>query len=234
MKKIAIMQPYFFPYIGYWQLINAVDEFLVYDDVNYIKGGWINRNNILLNSQKHLLTLPLSGASSYLPINQIGIIEDEKQKEKLIKTIEQAYKKAPYYDDVFPIIYETIFHPSQNVAKAIYHSIQLITKYLNINTKITLSSSLEKNNNLKGQDKVIHVCKLLNTTTYVNAIGGLELYDKPSFAKEGMELLFLKTKEIKYNQLGGEGFIPMLSMVDVLMFNDVKTVQNFLDEYTLI
>lgn len=233
MKKTAIMQPYFFPYIGYWQLINAVDEFLIYDDVNYIKGGWINRNNILLNSQKHMITLPLESASSFLPINQIKIMNDKKSKEKLIKTIEQAYKKAPYFNDILPIIQETIFHPSEKIADAVYHSILRVSEYLDINTKFRLSSSLEKDENLKGQDKVIHICKLLKTTDYINAIGGLELYDKKSFAEENISLHFLKTKEITYKQFGNE-FVPWLSVIDILMFNDIKTVQGYLQDFTLV
>lgn len=144
MKKTAIMQPYFFPYIGYWQLINAVDEFLIYDDVNYIKGGWINRNNILLNSQKHLITLPLEGSSSFVHINQIRTVDNKKNNEKLLKTIEQAYKKAPYFNDIAPIIQETIFHPSDKITDVIFYSIRRVSEYLGIKTKFILSSSLKK------------------------------------------------------------------------------------------
>jgi hypothetical protein len=233
MKKTAIMQPYFFPYIGYWQLINAVDEFWVYDDVNYIKGGWINRNNILLNSQKHMVTLPLDGASPFLPINQIKRVSNKKNNEKLIKKIEQAYKKAPYFNDIAPIIQETIFHPSDKIADAVYYSIQRVSEYLGIKTKFILSSSIKKDDNLKGKDKVIHICKFLNTTDYINAIGGLELYDKKSFAQEGIILHFLKTKDITYEQFGNE-FVPWLSIIDILMFNDIKTVQGYLEDFTLI
>ncbi len=233
MKKTAIMQPYFFPYIGYWQLISAVDEFLIYDDVNFIKNGWINRNNILLNSSKHLITVPLNRVSPFLPIKQIRTVGNKKNSEKLMRTIEQAYKKAPHYNEVVPIIQETIFYPSDKIADAIYYSIQKVSEYLGINTKFTLSSTLEKNNNLKGQDKVIHICKLLNTTDYINAIGGLELYDKESFAKEGISLHFLKTGEITYKQFGNE-FVPWLSIIDILMFNDIQTVKSYLKVFTLV
>lgn len=231
--KTAIMQPYLFPYIGYWQLINAVDQFLLYDDVNYIKGGWINRNNILLNSRKHMITLPLNGVSSFLPINQVKRVGNKKSQVKLFKTIEQAYNKAPHFDDIIQIIQETVFHPSDKIVDAIYYSIRRITEYLGINTKFILSSTLEKNDDLKAQDKVIHICKLLNTTNYINAIGGLELYDKKSFAQEGIELHFLKSKEITYKQFGGE-FVPWLSIIDILMFNDADTAKNFIKDFTLI
>ena len=231
--KTAIMQPYFFPYIGYWQLINSVDQFLVYDDVNYIKNGWINRNNILLNGQKHLITVPLEAASPFLHINQIKILKDKVKKEKLIKTVEHSYKKAPYYEEIFKIFYETIYHPSENISEANFFAIKEISKYLNINTKFILSSKIEKDEILRGQDKVISICKQLNTDTYINAIGGLSLYSKEAFKNAGIELFFIKTEEIKYNQFKNE-YVPYLSIIDILMFNDKETIKNFLEAYTLI
>ncbi len=233
MKKTAIMQPYFFPYIGYWQLINSVDEFLVYDDVNFIKNGWINRNNILINSQKHIFTMPLDGASPFLPINQIKCTSNMKNKEKLMKTIELAYKKAPFFNEVIPLIYDTIFFPSDKIADKNYYSIKRLSEYMGIKTKFRLSSTLDKNDSLKGQDKVIHVCKLLDTDIYINAIGGLSLYNKEEFARHNIELYFLKTHEIKYKQYKNE-FVPNLSIIDVLMFNDLEIIKNYLNEYTLI
>ena len=150
-----------------------------------------------------------------------------------MKTIEQAYKKAPYFNDIAPMIKEAIFHSSDKIADAVYFSIQRISKYIGINTKLTLSSSLVKNDDLQGQDKVIHICKLLNTTNYINAIGGLELYDKESFAKKGISLHFLKSNKITYKQFGRD-FVPWLSIIDILMFNDIKTVRGYLNEFKLI
>lgn len=233
MKTVAIMQPYFFPYIGYWQLLNAVDEFLVYDDVNYIKGGWVNRNNILLDSKKHLITVPLDKASPFVPINQTRMLKNEKHTTKLIKTLTQAYKNAPHFEEVMPIIQETLFYPSGIISEAIFYSIQLVAKRLGITTKLRLSSSLDKDESLKGQAKVIHILQMLHATTYINAIGGVELYDKKTFADNGITLHFLKTGEIRYPQLGNE-FIPFLSMIDVLMFNNVDTIRQQLNQFKLI
>ena len=148
VKKVAIMQPYFFPYIGYWQLINAVDEYVVYDDVNFIKGGWINRNNILLNGAKHLITLPLEEASSFKLINEILITKNIVLKNKLIKTIKSAYLKAPYFETIMPIL-ESLILDNSNIAMLNYNIILTIKKYLNIDTEILLSSKIEKDNNLK-------------------------------------------------------------------------------------
>lgn len=230
--KLGIMQPYFFPYFGYWQLINAVDKYVVYDDVAYIKGGWINRNNILINGKALLVTLPLENSSSFKNINEIDIIRNPKQIEKIIKSISMAYTKAPYFNDVMPII-ENLILNNINIAELNYKAVLEISKYLDINTKIILSSTLDKDNNLKGEEKVIHINKLLGTDIYINAIGGQELYNKEEFEKEGIKLKFLKMGEIRYTQFKNE-FVPNLSIIDVMMFNSKKIIQNMLNEYILI
>lgn len=231
--KIGIMQPYFFPYIAYWQLINAVDKYVIYDDVNYIKNGWINRNYILLNGQKHLVTLPLEGASSFELIKNTKITSNNKVKEKLLRTIKNSYLKAPYINDVFPIIEKTVLEQSCNISKALEFSIREVANYLNIHTEIILSSTLSKNENLNGQDKVINIVKMLNGTSYINAIGGLELYSKETFAKENINLNFLRTREIQYKQFNND-FVPNLSIIDVMMFNSPETIREMLDDYELL
>lgn len=231
--KIGIMQPYFFPYLGYWQTLNAVDKYVIYDDVNYIKNGWINRNNILLNNQKHLLTIPLDGASPFLLINQIKTTPRENEKEKLLKTIEVAYKKAPYFDVVFPIIHDVIMEKSNLIINALVLQLKSVCKYLDIQTELIISSTMDKDNSLKAQDKVIHICKMLGGTQYINAIGGQELYSFDDFEKNGLELSFLKTEFTPYKQFKNE-FIPGLSMIDILMFNSPADVKKMLNMYSLI
>ena len=218
--KIGIMQPYFFPYLGYWQTLNAVDKYVIYDDVNYIKNGWINRNNILLNKQKHLITIPLDGASPFLLINQIKTTPRTNEKEKLLKTIEAAYKKAPYFD-------------TDLIINALVLQFKTICKYLDIQTEFIVSSTMDKDNSLKAQDKVIHICKLLGGTQYINAIGGQELYSFDDFKKNGLELSFLKTEFTPYKQFKND-FIPGLSMIDILMFNSPAEIKQMLNAYSLI
>lgn len=232
LMKLGIMQPYFFPYIGYWQLINAVDKYVVYDDVTYIKGGWISRNNILLNNSKHMLTLPLVSPSSFKKINEIDITKEIKMKEKVIKTIKTAYLKAPYYKDIIPFI-ERLFDSNTNIATLNYNAILEINNYLEITTEVLLSSAIEKDNSLKGQDKVLHINKVLGADIYINAIGGKKLYSKDKFEEKNIKLFFLQTGDIKYKQYNDE-FISNLSIIDVLMFNDKKKIQDFLNNYTLI
>jgi len=230
--KLGIMQPYFFPYLGYWQLINAVDNYVVYDDVTYIKGGWINRNNILVNGKANLITLSLENSSSFKNINEISIIQNGKNTEKIIKTLQMTYKKAPYYMQVMPIL-ENLFLNNFIISELNYNSIIEINKYLNINTKVILSSKIKKNNSLKAKDKIIHINKLLNSDTYINAIGGQELYDRKEFKSEGIELKFLKMGDIKYQQFKND-FVPNLSIIDILMFNSPKQIKEMLDDYELL
>lgn len=227
--KVGIMQPYFFPYIGYWQLLNAVDKYVVYDDVNYIKNGWINRNRILINGQPHWFTLPLDKASPFNLINEINISSENKVKENMLKTLHMAYHKAPFFNEVFPLVEKTIFY-SLNLSESLFFSIQEITKYLGIRTELILSSTLNKDNTLKGKNKVLSICKLLNADVYLNAIGGQDLYDKQEFQEHDLKLEFLQTDKVIYKQLKNQ-FVPNLSIIDVLMFNSVEQVNNLLNLY---
>lgn len=228
--KLGIMQPYFLPYIGYFQLIKAVDKYVIYDDVNYIKGGWINRNNILVNKNKNLFTIMLKDASSNKLINEIEICDNFK---KIKKTIEMNYKKAPFYDDVYLLLERIFSYDNKNLAKFIANSIVEISKYLNIDTEILISSEINKDNSLKAQDKVIDICKNLGANMYINAIGGQDLYNYDDFERNGITLNFIKTNEIKYKQFDND-FIPFLSIIDVLMFNSIEDVNKLLDDYELI
>lgn len=226
------MQPYFFPYIGYWQLMNAVDKFVIYDDVNYIKQGWINRNIIIENKKANYLTLPLVKPSPNKLINEITIFEPQKSKEKLFKRIYTAYYKAPFYGNIINLLENIILYKEVNLSKYLINSIKLINEYLEIKTTLILSSELEKDNIKKGQDKIIEICKKLNANHYINPIGGTKLYNKEEFARYNIKLNFLKTDDIKYQQFGDE-FIPNLSIIDVMMFNSREKIQELLEQYTL-
>ena len=228
--KLGIMQPYFFPYIGYFQLMNAVDTFVIYDDVNYIKQGWINRNRILLNGKDFLFTLKLDGASSFKKINEISI---GRHNEKLLKTITQAYRQAPYYATLYPIIENIILNTETNLAKYITHSIHSIANYLTIKAKLINSSEINKNNQLAAQEKVIEICKQLGAVDYMNAIGGQELYNKEVFKDANIHLHFLKSNPIQYNQYDNN-FVPSLSIIDVMMFNSSEEIKAMLNQYELV
>ncbi|MBQ3241557.1 MAG: WbqC family protein [Oscillospiraceae bacterium] len=232
--KVGIMQPYFFPYLGYWQLMNAVDKYVVYDDVNYIKGGWINRNSILMNGKAHLVNLPLRGASPNKLINEVMVDSNEAVRKKLLRSIEHAYQKAPYFQEVFPMIKQIVLHKQEDLGQFLLFSFRLVKEYLGMRTELILSSDLKKDTTLKGYHKVIAICQELGATTYYNAIGGVELYEphRQEFEEAGIELRFLKMSAVEYPQFGGE-FVPNLSFIDVLMFNSKEQVNELLQQYTL-
>jgi hypothetical protein len=231
--KIAIMQPYLFPYIGYFQLINLVDKFVLLDDVNFINRGWINRNRILVNDEEHIFTIPLKDVSQNKLISETFIVDDEKWKLKMLKTFEMAYKKAPYFKDIFPLISEIIMNKERNIAKYVNHSIIEINHYINIKTEIESSSHKYNNMHLKAEEKIIDICKTEVAGEYINPIGGTELYSVETFLKNNIKLNFLKTIEIKYQQFNNN-FIPSLSIIDVLMFNPPKTIDGFLYSFELL
>lgn len=228
--KLGIMQPYFLPYIGYWQLMNAVDKYVIYDDVNFIKGGWINRNNLLMNGKPCLFSLPLSGGSSFKKINEIGILP---RPPALLKTVIQAYSKAPHFSAVYPLIEKIIEYDTVSLVSFTQNSILSIARYLDFKTEFMMSSDIEKDNALKGQEKVVAICKSQGATEYYNAIGGQELYSKEVFRREGIDIHFLKTGSISYKQYKND-FVPCLSILDVLMFNSIQEIKCMLDQYELV
>ena len=230
--KLGIMQPYFFPYIGYWQLMNAVDKYVIYDDVNYIKGGWINRNRILLNGQAHYYNLPCVNLSVNKLINESEANLDVREIEKQLRKLKESYKNAPNYKDVFPIIENIMCSNISNLAEYLTNQIQVICGALGIKTELIISSSLQKDNSLKGQEKVLAICRELAATEYYNAIGGKTLYSTEAFQTNGIKLSFLRTNEIIYEQFKQE-FVPNLSIIDVMMFNSRETIQKMLMDYTL-
>jgi hypothetical protein len=228
--KLGVMQPYLFPYIGYFQLIHAVDTFVAYDDVNYIKGGWINRNCLLVNSRKFLFTVRLDHSSPYKRINEISIKDNF---ETLLKTIRQSYGQAQFFPQTMPLLEKIFAVPEKNLGKFAVQSLVEISKHLGIGTEIIPSSCLDQNENLERTERLINVCKKFGTGTYINAIGGQKLYDKAEFAAHGITLNFLKTAPIVYKQIDGM-FVPSLSIIDVMMFNSVQTIRRMLDQYELI
>ncbi len=231
--RLAIMQPYFLPYIGYLQLMNAVDKFVLYDDVNYINKGWINRNRVLVNGQEYLFTIPLKDASQNKLINEIYLSNDPKWRGKLLKTLEQAYKKAPFYLTAFAVTEKIINLDAEKVSDWIAAGFGVLADCLEIQTEIVPSSDIYQNTHLKAQERIMDICQQEKAQHYINPIGGVELYDKKVFEEAGMRLNFIKSKPVVYPQFKNE-FVPWLSIVDIMMFNDVSTIKGFLNDYELV
>jgi len=232
--KLAIMQPYFFPYIGYFQLINTVDKFVIYDNIKYTKKGWINRNRYLLNDKDYLFSLPLKKDSDFLQIKDRYLADSYNQvKTKILAKIKEAYLKSPFFKTVFPLIAKCFNFEDKNLFNFIYYSIQKICEYINITTPLIISSSIKANHQLKSQDRVISICKALNADHYINSPGGKHLYDQNTFLSEGIELSFLQPIITPYNQ-GIQEFIPNLSILDILMWNSPEDVLKMVNQYTLV
>lgn len=222
------MQPYFLPYMGYWQLIKYCDEFVVYDNIEYTKKGWINRNRFLQNGKDVIFSLPLKADSDHLPVFKRELAQSF-ERDKLVRQLREAYKKSPFYAENFPVIESIINCPETNLASYIDNSIRTMCRYLEIDTPIFVSSGIEiDHENLKAKDKVISICKTLGATDYINPIGGVDLYDKGEFAVQGLKLSFLKSRALDY------GVIPHMSVLDVLMFNSRTQTIEYLENFELM
>ncbi len=224
--KIAIMQPYFMPYIGYFQLIAAVDRYVLYDNIKYTKRGWINRNRMQVGGVETAITLPLRKASDHLDIRDRELAEDF-ERVKLLNRIREAYRRAPQFDQVFPLMARIVECPELNLFRFLHHSIVAICEFLGISTKIDVSSTVPVDHALRHEERVIAVCNALGADTYVNAIGGTALYSKSAFAHAGIDLKFIRTKPFQYDQ-GNTTFVPWLSILDVMMFNAPERMREIL------
>ena len=253
--KLAIMQPYFFPYIGYFQLINAVDKYILYDNLNYIKEGWVHRNKILINGNPFYIIANVKKKSSFKKINRIFLDDDKRWKDKMLKGILLHYKSAPFFDEVYPFIKILIYNENVIISKYNIHIISEICNFLEIDTIISteieqytdLEKKLEKENFTmdnfshisleKVSPKVVRVIEICNkekASIFINAIGGKILYNKDEFKKNGIDLFFVKTNEIYYSQKKAAKFIPHLSIIDVLMNCGKEETKKLLKQYTLV
>lgn len=227
------MQPYLFPYIGYFQLIHTADKFVIHDDIQYIKGGWINRNRIQINDKDYLFTFSLKKDSSLKNINT-RLFSDQFTKEKahFLRLIQNNYKKAPYFLNVYNLLTKILDFNELNISSFITNSLKLICNYLEIRTPFYISSKLKKNNELKGQDRVINICQALKTKIYINPNGGKILYSKEVFKKNKILLFFLQTNNISYEH-NKQPFIPNLSIIDVMMYHSKTELNHILNKYSL-
>lgn len=230
---ITIMQPYFFPYIGYFQLMAAVDCFVFYDNAQYMKGGWINRNRILRNDSPAWLTFPIVHDDYRLPINQRCYFRNSGQIRSLLSKIEGAYAEAPYFRYVFPLLTELLNSNNENVASFNVCVLERLARHLGIKCNFLLASSFQDSAALQAQSRVIEICRHLGADIFINPIGGLELYENTHFTDAGIELSFLRTRPSTYPQ-SGSTHLPFLSIVDVMMFNSESQIFALLQEYDLL
>lgn len=230
--RLAIMQPYFMPYIGYFQLIAAVDSFIVYDNIKYTKKGWINRNRMLQNGKDEMFSLPLKSGSDSLDVCERELAGDFN-RDKLLNQFKGAYRRAPYFEQTFPLIERIVRYEDANLFRFLHHSMVKTCEHLGIGAEIRVSSAIAIDHDLRGQDKVLALCEAVGATTYINAIGGMELYSKDVFRERGIELKFIQSLPFEYGQFGNV-FVPWLSIVDVMMFNELPVIREQLFQRNLI
>jgi hypothetical protein len=216
--KFAVMQPYFLPYIGYFQLMDAVDKFIIYDNIEFTKKGWINRNRILVNSEPQYFTVNLEKASDYAMVNERHVSPVfEKERRKVLVKIEANYRKAPFYEETYRLVKECFECEEKNLFDFIFFSIQKVAGHLGIDTELVVSSTLSIDHALKNKYKLWALGEHLGIRDYINPVGGMELYRKDEFLKHGMNLSFHRANLSEYPQVGSEEFCPALSVIDVLM-----------------
>ena len=228
--NVAIMQPYFFPWIGYFQLIYQSDVFVLYDDANFIKQGYINRNSILVDGQAQRFTLPVPSASSF---ERIGELTFSLQVEKIARTLEQSYRKAPFFSDVMPLVEKALWNKDRDITACCRVAIDGVSGYLGLEQNIVRSSSLTYDRNENAENKVIGICKALEGERYVNSTGGRHLYSAKNFAQHGITLRFLQANNTVYSQ-GAHDFVPYLSMIDVLMHCEPEQVRQALKNFSYV
>ena len=221
--RLGIMQPYFLPYVGYFQLLNICDQFVVYDDLEYTKKGWISRNRIQSNGEIRLISLNLKRDSDYLPIRD-RVLADNFDRSKLLRSIVEAYRKAPYFDQLNDLLEPVVLFESSNLFSYLENSISQVCQYLQISTKMIRSSEVEIDPLLRGQERVIGICNQLNADQYINPIGGISLYDSEAFLTNGVDLKFISSRLSPYAQ-GNFDFVPALSIIDQIACCGLEAVK---------
>lgn len=223
--RIAIMQPYFLPYIGYWQLMDAADEMILHDNVQFPKGGWVNRNQLLVKDVARIFTLPLRKTSHKTLIGELQLAEHiEQSNRKVLRMIHQNYRRAPYFDAGMGVAESCFGYISRGLLDCIWHSLEVVRAYLNINTPLRLASEVDIDPSLTGQERVLSLCQACGATDYINPIGGMSLYDRETFSSRGIALHFQRVMTGAYPQFG-DGFVDRLSVLDEIMFNSPEQLR---------
>lgn len=234
--KAAIMQPYFYPYIGYFQLIQAADRFILFDDVQYIRHGWINRNRILKPVEGcQFIIMPLAAHARGTLIKDIQIAEASKNKDKILRQIEHYKKIAPCYKTVRALMGDCFSTDQNTIAEMNGSYLKAVCDYIGIDFKIEISSQMNFDYS-QVQDAgewALRMCEQLQVTEYINPAGGMELFDNSQFEKSNIGLRFLQPSLRAYNQRRAY-FEPGLSIIDVMMFNEPAAIKNLINDYQLV
>jgi hypothetical protein len=235
-KTIAIMQPYFFPYLGYLQLMASADSFIIYDDVQYIKQGWVNRNRILREDAPVYVTLPVVRGRHNERICEKRLHDPQESLRDVFAKIMRHYRSAPHFDEAVEFL-EPLFSPDvETISDFNIRALRALCRHLGIATELVVASERHYGHDVRGQERVLRICEREAATHYVNAIGAkaIGLYSKEAFAAAGLELSFIRSRsDIAYDQ-GAGVFVPNLSVIDLLMHNAPETICRMLPRYTRV
>jgi hypothetical protein len=230
--RLGLQQPYFFPYLGYYRLLFGVDRFVAYDDVAWIKGGWIHRNRLLTQHRPAWFTIPTRGASSHVALDSVKAAEGS-WREKMLQTFEQSYARAPFRDPVLTMMRSVVATPSPFVADIAVASLEAVRDYLGFTTPIYRARNRYQQSAARAQDRVIAICRAEGATEYLNAIGGSVLYDRQAFENAGIALRFVRGASLE--RIGGDDRCePALSILDTLMHNSIEQVRTLVAAYELV
>lgn len=230
---VAIMQPYFFPYMGYFQLLNSVDMFVVYDDVQYMKGGWVNRNRILCDGSPKWLTYPVQRRPHETLISEMRYVAAPTARDNMVNAVSESYRKAPYFEAHIGPVADLLRQDERSLSLYNEGVLRELTSMMGIGCEFVRSSELAAGRDRRGQDRVLEICKALGASRYINPIGGMNLYEREAFGDAGIDLKFLRMKDVVYQQFG-DPFVPDLSIIDVMFFNTVEQASGFLDHCELV
>ena len=237
ISKVALMQPYFLPYHGYFKLIKSVDSFIIYDDAQWIKRGWINRNKIIFKGESDFITIPVNNSPLKTPINQklLNLNNLEKYKNKIISKVHYTYKSYPYFNSGYSLLKEILSFKALHASEFIINSLILTCDYLGLTNSFYLSSSFKGHESLKGQKQVVSIIKNLNCDNYINSIGGRKLYDENFFKSQGIKLNFLSANPIKYSEeLDNQNINTELSILDLIMRESPSYINDLLGDYQIL
>jgi len=234
-KTLAVMQPYIFPYIGYFNLLNSCDVFVLYDDVNFIKQGWINRNRVLNSKNEVMFSVPLVNQSSNLAINEVTVANYERFKVKFLRTIEQCYSKAIHFEVGLDYVTEVLNTEFTSISELASSSIEVAKERLNLQCEIlTSSEQFAHTKGMERSQRLIAMAQILGCNRYVNSVNGSFLYDKNEFSNNGVELKFIKPTLLPYRQCNAREFHAGLSIIDLMMNLSVEEIRTHLDSFELV
>jgi len=217
------MQPYFFPYIGYFQLIHCVDTYVNLDHVSFMKRSYMTRN-VLKNNTR--INVNVSGGSQNKKCNEVYVNFENNYISKFLKTLENLYSKESNYDSILNnIILPEFINRQITISEFNLNLIKRICNYLDVETKIINTS--EGLTNLKKGEGLKSITKKIGSNVYVNAIGGQSLYNKDDFKNDNIELNFIEMGNVDFDN-------KYSSILDLLFRYDKSHIQKQIKNYKLI